>query len=225
MIIRLNHVSKGYNNKSVLKNLHLEIKQGDFTFLLGKSGVGKTTLLKLLYMNIFPDKGEVVINLNKNSVYASSRISSRQVQILRQRIGIIFQDFKLFNDRNVFENIAFPLRLQHYTNHLVKSKVHESLSKYRLTHKMNALPNTLSGGEQQRVTIARATITNPYLIIADEPTGNLDPHNTLNVLEIFKKLHAHGTTIIMATHQEHLVKSLPYNHMRLDNGSVSHKNF
>ncbi len=226
MIIRFNHVYKSYKNTNfALNNIHLEINKGDFVFLLGKSGAGKTTFLKHLYMENVPDRGEVVISLSKNVVYNSNKIKFKQIQLLRQKIGIIFQDFKLFNDRNVFENIAFPLKLQWGDQTKIKNRVYEVLSEYGLSHKANQFPYELSGGEQQRIAIARAIVNYPYLIIADEPTGNLDMANSIEVLNIFKKTHAKGTTIVMATHERQLIKSLPYHVVEIDKGKVLHQNF
>jgi cell division transport system ATP-binding protein len=214
------HVSKTYaGGNTALSDVSLKISKGEFVFLTGSSGAGKTTLLKMIYMDEFPDsKGQVVIDFGDEH-FDSKKISMRRVQALRRKIGIVFQDFKLLSDRTAFENVALSLLVSSDSSQAeIKKKVLETLGSVGISQRKNAYPAELSGGEQQRVAIARAMIHNPYLLIADEPTGNLDPENASEVFKIFQKINARGTAVIMATHNPAFYQSTPYRHLVMKHG-------
>ena len=218
------HVSKTYASGNLaLSNVNLKISKGEFVFLIGPSGAGKTTLLKMIYMDEFPDKeskGQVLVDFGEEH-FDSKKISMRRVQALRRKIGIVFQDFKLLSDRTVFENVALSLLVSSdFSQAEIKKKVLETLSVVGISQKKNSLPAELSGGEQQRAAIARAMIHNPYLLIADEPTGNLDPKNANEVFEIFQKINARGTAVIMATHNPAFYQNTPYRHLIMKQGAL-----
>jgi cell division transport system ATP-binding protein len=226
MLIALNHISKSYDKKwKALKDVHFRIEKGEFVFLTGPSGAGKTTLLKHIYMEERPDSGEVLISFNQDLTYQSSITSQSKIQQLRRKMGIVFQDFKLLPDRTVFENVAFALRAAGYKNRLIKKRVYEVLSQCGIAHRALQLPHQLSGGEQQRVSISRALANEPYMILADEPTGNLDPNTAKEIMDIFQNINATGTAILMATHNEALMKSLPYRCLSLRNGILKNRDF
>ena len=221
MLITFNHVYKSYQaQENTLKDVSLQIQKGSFVFLIGSSGAGKTTLLKHIYMNELPDKGEVSICFDKDTVFNSRNITLTKIQALRSKIGIVFQDFKLFFDRDIFNNIALPLQLKGEKPAIIKDKVYNILAQYSLTHKAKRYPQELSGGEQQRISVARSLIDNPYLIVADEPTGNLDPENSYKIVELFEKANAKGTTVVMATHQLDLVKKSHYPSIKIEDGRI-----
>ncbi|MDR2580431.1 MAG: ATP-binding cassette domain-containing protein [Fibromonadaceae bacterium] len=216
------HVSKTYACGNIaLSNVNLKISKGEFVFLTGASGAGKTTLLKMIYMDEFPDKkssGQVLIDFG-NEHFDSKKISMQGIQALRRKIGIVFQDFKLLSDKTVFENVALSLLVcSDYSQTEIKKKVLETLGTVGISQRKNALPAELSGGEQQRAAIARAMIHNPYLLIADEPTGNLDPENANEVFKIFQKINARGTAVIMATHNPTFYQNTPHRHLTMKQG-------
>jgi len=216
------HVSKTYSGGNVaLSNVNLKIAKGEFVFLTGASGAGKTTLLKMIYMDEFPDKagnGQVLIDFG-NEHFDSKKISLGRVQALRRKIGIVFQDFKLLGDRTVAENVALSLLVStKFPQAEIKKQVLETLSAVGILQKKNSMPAELSGGEQQRVAIARAMIHSPYLLIADEPTGNLDPDNANEVFRIFQTINSRGTAVIMATHNPTFYKNTPYRHLIMKQG-------
>jgi cell division transport system ATP-binding protein len=216
------HVSKTYDGGNIaLSSVNLKISKGEFIFLTGASGAGKTTLLKMIYMDEFPDresKGQVLIDFGAEH-FDSKKISLRQVQALRRKIGIVFQDFKLLSDRTVFENVALSLLVSSELSQTeIKKQVLETLNTVGILQKKNSFPAELSGGEQQRVAIARAMIHGPYLLIADEPTGNLDPENASEVFKIFQRINASGTAVIMATHNPAFYQNTPYRHLIMKQG-------
>ncbi len=216
------HVTKTYPSGNIaISNVNLKISKGEFVFLTGASGAGKTTLLKMIYMDEFPDKnsnGQVLVDFGEQH-FDSKKISLRRVQALRRKIGIVFQDFKLLSDRTVFENVALSLLVSTgYSQSEIKRRVFETLSIVGILQKKNSLPAELSGGEQQRAAIARAMIHSPYLLIADEPTGNLDPENANEVFKIFQKINAGGTAVIMATHNPTFYQNTPYRHLIMRQG-------
>ena len=220
------HVSKKYEKDwKALQDVHFRIDRGEFVFLTGPSGVGKTTVLKLIYMDERPDVGEVLISFNKDLAYRSAETSMSKIQLLRRRLGIVFQDFKLLPDRNVFENVAFALRVAGYSSKRLKQRVYEVLTLTGISHKAKNLPHQLSGGEQQRVSIARAMANEPYIILADEPTGNLDPQTSREIVKIFQNINASGTAVLMATHDYGLINSLPYRRLTLNRGALINRDF
>ena len=208
-MIRMFNVSKIYKKDwYALKKINLHIEKGEFVFLTGASGAGKTTLLKLIYMAEFPSEGQVIV-----AGYNSAEIKDKDIPYLRRKIGVVFQDFKLLMDRDVYWNLYFALRVIGTPKGNIKSKVLKLLSSVGLSHKLNAMPYELSGGEQQRVAIARALINEPYILLADEPTGNLDPEVTEDILRIIRDINISGTTVIMATHNPNLIQRFAQQNM------------
>ena len=183
-------------------------------------------MLKLLYLDEQPDEGEISMTFGPDQVYNSrERIAPKRVQWLRRHLGVVFQDFKLLPDRDVFENVALALRVSGVPEPRLKERVVEVLALTGLSHRQRSLPHELSGGEQQRVAIARAVANEPYVLLADEPTGNLDPETSQGILRLFQDIHALGATVIMATHDEPLIQNLPYRRIRLERGAVTSPEF
>jgi len=215
-MVEFKHVHKVYERDWVaLKDFNLKMEKGDFLFLVGPSGAGKSTVLRLIYMEQFPTKGEVVV-----SGYSSSTIRLREIPLLRRKIGVIFQDFKLLNDRDVFDNVAFALRVTNAPRRLIKKKVLQVLADVRLSHKRNSYPYQLSGGEQQKVAIARALVRDPFILLADEPTGNIDPQGSQEILQFLKDINAGGTAVLMATHNRELVEKTAFQTVFIEGGEV-----
>ncbi len=213
-MIQLSHVSKTYPSQiSALSDVTLEISPGEFTFLTGPNGSGKTTLLRILYCAERPTSGEVIVN----GIHITQK-GFRKIYQLRRTMGIIFQDFKLLRDRTVGENIAFALEVTGHAPREVREKVSEILSRVGLQAREEDSILSLSAGEQQRVAIARALVNDPPLLLADEPTGNLDDAMTFEVLQIFTELLLRGTTIVFATHDTDLILRYPYRVIHLLGG-------
>jgi cell division transport system ATP-binding protein len=210
-----NHVDFNYSNQPVFQDLNLQVEQGEFVFLIGKSGVGKTTLLQMIYMDRLPQSGYVQIG-----EYSSETIKPKELPYLRRKIGIVFQDFQLLPDRSVYDNLSFVLNVTGSSRRINKKKIINSLSEVGLAHKQNNMPHELSGGEKQRVAIARAIINDPFLVLADEPTGNLDPETAEEILDILKKINSRGTSIILATHNYELVRKHNVKIIRLEGGKA-----
>lgn len=210
-----NHVDFNYPNQPVFQDLNLQIDQGEFVFLIGKSGIGKTSLLQMIYMDLSPQSGYVQVG-----EYSSESIKSRDLPYLRRKIGIVFQDFQLLHDRNVYDNLAFVLNVTGSSNRINKKKIINALSEVGLAHKQSNMPHELSGGEKQRVAIARAIINEPFLVLADEPTGNLDPETADEILEILRKINSRGTSVILATHNYDLVRKYNAKIIRLEGGKA-----
>lgn len=201
-MIKLEHVSKAYSaGIPALNDVSLEIADGEFVFIVGDSGSGKSTLIKLLLKELEPTEGTIIIN-GKNL----GRIRRRQLPRFRRNIGIVFQDFRLLKDRNVYENVAFAQRVIGESNRHVRKKVPQMLSMVGLAAKYRSFPNHLSGGEQQRVAIARALINEPSILLADEPTGNLDNNNAWEVMKLLEEINQKGTTVVVVTHNLEIVK-------------------
>ena len=198
------------DKKPVFKNLNLTIQQGELVYVVGKSGSGKSTLLKSLYMDIRPTKGEILI-----AGYNSRTIKKREIPHLRRKLGIVFQDFRLLEDRNVYDNLAFVLMVTGTKETLIEEKVMHALDSVGLAHASKQMPLLLSGGEQQRRAIARALVREPLVILADEPTGNLDPDTSLEILEYLKRIHQKGITVIMGTHDYELVCHSPFRTLQI----------
>ncbi len=214
-MLTFSHVDFKYYNQPVFTDLNLQINEGEFVFLIGKSGIGKTTLLQMIYMNVLPQSGYVQFDK-----FSSETIKSRDLPFLRRKLGIVFQDFQLLQDRNVYENLAFVLQVTGARRSSVKRKVYHALSEVGLSHKQTNMPHELSGGEQQRVAIARAIINEPLLILADEPTGNLDPETASEILDILKKINSRGTAVLFATHNYDLVRKFDTKIIKLENGKA-----
>jgi cell division transport system ATP-binding protein len=214
-MLEINNLTFNYPNQPLFTDLNLSVEQGEFVFLIGKSGSGKSTLLQMIYMNLFPTEGYVRVGN-----YDSLSIKRKDLPFLRRKIGIIFQDFRLLPDRNVYDNLAFVLEVTGNRRRDNKRKIYDALSAVGLTHKQKNMPGELSGGEQQRIAIARAIINEPTLILADEPTGNLDPETSYEILEILQKIHARGTSVIFATHNYDLVRKYYTRIVKLENGKA-----
>ena len=189
--------SKGYG----VNNLNMTIDEGDFTFLIGPTGSGKTTLMRLIYFDLLPDTGLVKVNGK-----LSTKMSHRKIANARKSIGMVFQDYKLLGDRSLFENIALPLHVLGFSANDISTRVEEALELVGLEKKEKHLPSELSGGEQQRACLARAIIKEPDILLADEPTGNLDPVASFELVRLLETIHEMGTTILMASHNYNLIK-------------------
>ncbi|MBL7031715.1 MAG: ATP-binding cassette domain-containing protein [Nitrospira sp.] len=211
-MILLNDVSKSYDKKVVFKHLSLTIKKGELVYVTGPSGAGKTTLLKLIYCSEYPDSGK--INVDKWEV---SNLKHSAIPKLRRNIGIVFQDFKLFSTKTVFENIALPLRFSGMHPQKIRGSVVEMLKKVKLLHTADNFPPYLSGGEQQRIVIARAMVTNPLVLLADEPTGNLDAKNAKSIMNLFNEINTKGTTVVIATHNTEIYRGTGRRGLYIDN--------
>lgn len=199
-MIQLIHVSKSYDRRTALSDVTLEIGKGEFVLLMGPSGAGKSTLLRLLIGEERPDQGQIFVH-GKNV----SRLKQSEVPYLRRKVGTVFQDFRLLSKKSVFENVALPLIVQRASVADIRRKVTEALRAVGVEHKKDQSPNSLSTGEQQRVCIARAIVNGPVVLLADEPTGNLDPERTAEIIELFKLINARGTTVVVATHDPHVM--------------------
>ena len=216
-MVLLNNVSMVYENSGTVaaNGIDLEICDGEFVFLVGPSGSGKTTIIKLLTGEAMPTDGEIYVN-NFNL----SMIKPRQLPKLRRTLGVIFQDFRLINDKSVYENVAFAMRVVGTSNKEIRQRVPYVLELVGLEGREKRLPQELSGGEQQRVAIARALVNSPSLIIADEPTGNLDPVKSLELMLLLEKINELGTTVLVVTHEKELVNSFSKRVVALDQGSI-----
>ena len=215
-MIRLTDVQKEYENGThALRGVSLEIHDGEFVFLVGPSGSGKSTIIKLLTGEILPSGGKLMINgFNLN------KISARQIPLLRRSIGVIFQDFRLIEKKTVYENLSFAMRAVGTGPREIKKRIPYVLKLVGLDGKANQFPNELSGGEQQRVAIARALVNNPYTIIADEPTGNLDPARSLEIMMLLERINQLGTTVLIVTHEKDLVNKFQKRVITLERGIV-----
>jgi cell division transport system ATP-binding protein len=214
-MIKFTNVTFSFGSTTVLDNVSLEIKGGEFVFLVGQTGSGKSTLLRLMYMELLPTKGVVVIGK-----YHSTHIQRSEVPYLRRSLGIVFQDFRLLEDRNVFDNVAFALHVTGTKSSEIKKSVLHALADVGLSHKRNKMPMELSGGEQQRVVIARALVNSPQFLLADEPTGNLDPATSREIVELLKHINTRGTAVIVATHNYDLVRRVNERILQVKNGKV-----
>lgn len=213
MMLSFDSVEFHYKNQPVFTNLNLELDYGEFVFIIGKSGIGKSTLMQLIYMNQFPLTGNVRI-----ADFDSQTIKPYQIPLLRRKIGVIFQDFKLLPDRDVYQNLAYVMKVTGVSSKEIKRKINETLAEVGLSHKRLNKPQELSGGEQQRVAIARAIINDPILILADEPTGNLDPETSREILALLKKINKRGTAVLVVTHNYEIVKKANERVVKLDDG-------
>ncbi|MBD3322009.1 MAG: cell division ATP-binding protein FtsE [Chitinivibrionales bacterium] len=215
-MIRFSHVTKQYDGQfTALNNVTFFIDKGEFLFLTGASGAGKTTLLKHIYMEEIPSSGQVFV-CGHDSKYTKKK----HLPYLRRKLGIVFQDFRLLFDRDVFENVAFAIRATGASERKVKRKVFEVLAQTGLSHKVSYFPSQLSGGEQQRVCIARAIVNDPWVLLADEPTGNLDIDVSREIMDLLQQINTWGTTVIMATHDLQLIESRHYRQIELSRGSL-----
>lgn len=215
-MIQMFHVYKYYGKDHVaLDDINLKIEKGEFVFLVGSSGAGKSTLLKLIICEERAEQGQILIGgIN------ISRLKENQIPFLRRNIGFVFQDFKLIRRKTVYENIALPLEIIGAPGGEIRKRVQEILKLVQLEHRRNQFPQFLSGGEQQRVAIARALINRPSLLLADEPTGNLDEFLSVEIMDLLKNIHISGTTVIVATHNQHLMTKMGKRTIVLQKGKI-----
>lgn len=215
-MLKMVNVCKSYNGQDyALYNVNLHIKQKEFVFLVGPSGAGKSTFIKLLFKEISPESGDIFVNgININE------LEHDDIPGLRRLLGIVFQDYRLLSDRTVYENVAFAMRVIEAPSSLIRRRVMHVLDLVGLRDKANSKTTELSGGEQQRVAIARAVVNDPKILIADEPTGNLDPETKWDIMRIFQQINDSGATIIMATHDEDIVNNLNKRVIGIDGGRV-----
>jgi cell division transport system ATP-binding protein len=215
-MIELVHVTKTFQNSwTALKDVSFELEKGEFVFLIGPSGSGKSTILKTIMMEILPDEGLV-----KVAGFGSDCIKARDIPKLRRKLGVIFQDFKLLPDKTVYENVAFALEVTGAPEKAIHKKSMAVLNEVGMSHKRHSFPYQLSGGEQQKSAIARALVNDPFILLADEPTGNVDPAGTLEIIQILKNINAKGTAVLMATHEHELVKKMPHRVIELEAGAI-----
>lgn len=209
-------ISKTYpNGTTALRNIDIHIKAGEFVFVVGPSGAGKSTFIKMLFKEVIPTTGRLYVD--GVDVLA---LTAEEVPFLRRQLGIIFQDYRLLPDRTVYDNVAFAMQVIEAPSRKVKRRVMIVLELVGLKHKVNAYPGELSGGEQQRIAIARAIVNDPILVIADEPTGNLDPETSRDIMRIFTEINKTGTTIVMATHDKDIVDSMGKRVIAMEGGSI-----
>ena len=202
-MITLENVSKSYaKGQPALNNVSLHIDKGEFVFIVGNSGSGKSTLIKLLLKELEPTSGTIKVNDQD-----LGKLKRRQVPKYRRGVGCVFQDFRLLKDRNVYENVAFAQRVIERPNRVIKKRVPEILTLVGLAEKYKSFPRELSGGEQQRVALARALVNRPNILLADEPTGNLDPKNSLDIMKLMEDINERGTTVVIVTHNREIVNS------------------
>ena len=215
-MIEISHVSKSYGSGSkAIRDLSLTIDDGEFVFITGRSGSGKSTLIKLLMKELDPTKGRIVVN-----DMDLGKMPRRYVPKYRRKLGVVFQDFRLLPDRNVFENIAFAQQVIEAPTRQVKSRVLSMLSMVGLLDKYKAYPNELSGGEQQRVAIARALVNRPAILLCDEPTGNLDPANSAEIMKILNQANKQGTTVLVVTHNMEIVQQMKKRTITMSEGKI-----
>lgn len=219
-MIKLEHISKSYSaGIPALNDVNLEIEDGEFVFIVGDSGSGKSTLIKLLLKELEPSEGTITIDGK-----VLGRIKRRQIPKFRRNIGVVFQDFRLLKDRNVYENIAFAQKVIGESNKSIRKKVPNMLSLVGLAAKYKSYPRELSGGEQQRVAIARALINEPSILLADEPTGNLDNNNAWEIMKLLEEINARGTTVIVVTHNMEIVDVMKKRVITIKKGLVVNDN-
>lgn len=215
-MIEMKNVYKKYPNGVVAANgIDVEIKQGEFVYVVGPSGAGKSTFIKMMYREEKPSSGDIIVN----GVNLAT-LKNKRVPLLRRQLGVVFQDFKLLPKLNVYENIAFALEVIEESPKVIRKRVTDVLELVGLKHKARMFPNELSGGEQQRVAIARSIVNNPKVVIADEPTGNLDPETSWEIMNIFEEINNRGTTIVMATHNKEIVNTVRHRVIAIEGGLI-----
>lgn len=215
-LIQLKNVNKSYlHNHKALKNINLNIDEGEFVYLVGPSGAGKSTLIKSLYREVKADSGKVLIDRQNLTL-----VKSKDIPYIRRKIGVVFQDYKLISSKTIFENVAYAMESIGARRSQIKKRVNEVLTLVGLLHKSHSFPHQLSGGEQQRIAIARAIVNRPKLLIADEPTGNLDRDSSWNIMNLLERINLRGTTVIMATHDSQIVNTLRHRVIALENGEI-----
>lgn len=215
-MIVMENVYKKYPNGVVAANgIDVAIEQGEFVYVVGASGAGKSTFIKMMYREEKPTSGKIIVN-----GIDIAKLKNSKVPLFRRSIGVVFQDFKLLPSLTVYENVAFALEVIEESPRIIKKRVMEVLDLVNLKHKTRMLPSELSGGEQQRVSIARSIVNSPSIVIADEPTGNLDPDTSWEIMKIFEQINSHGTTIVMATHNKDIVNTKKHRVIAIDGGMI-----
>lgn len=214
-MIGFKDVTRIYDNMTALRKVTFGIEKGEFVYITGPSGAGKSTLLKLIYLAEKPDEGTISI-----AGWDTDTLRESAIPYLRRNIGVVFQDFKLLGNRSVYDNIALALRIRGFGETEIKGRVQDALKLVGLRHKTDNFPVALSGGEQQRITIARAIVGEPTVLLADEPTGNLDVDNAAGIMKIFKEINARGTTILIATHNRELFRNTGLRVLWFDSGNL-----
>jgi len=218
-VIRLTNVDIFQQNQLVLSRVNFEVNKSELVYLIGQTGSGKSSLLKVLYGDLHIKTGEGVV-----AGYDLKKLTTTEVPFLRRKIGIVFQDFQLLTDRSVEKNLEFVLRATSWTNEIeISARVREVLDKVGLRSKISKMPHELSGGEQQRVVIARALLNNPEVILADEPTGHLDPETSEEIAQLLHQISQTGTAVVLATHDYHIIRTHPARILNCDNGQVQEK--
>lgn len=215
-VIEFTNVTVSYDNRPVLDCINFNLGNGEFTYLIGQTGAGKSSFLKLIYHDLLPDEGNVRV-----ADMDVSNLDDKKVPILRRQLGIVFQDFQLLPDRTVYENVAFALQVTGQKKSFIKQRALEVLGLVGLSHKRKNMPSDLSGGEQQRVVIARALANEPRILLADEPTGNLDPAASAEIMDLLKQINNRGMAVLMVTHDYDTVKQYPYKTLKLEDGSIT----
>jgi len=214
-VIEFSNVSVTYDHRPVLDNIDFKLENGDFTYLIGQTGAGKSSFLRLIYRDLLPDSGRVRV-----ADMDVTNLPDKKVPYLRRRLGIVFQDFQLLSDRTVYDNVAFSLQVTGEKSNFIKQRVLEVLGMVGLSHKRKNMPEDLSGGEKQRIVIARALANEPRIMLADEPTGNLDPEASASIMELLKKINNRGMAVLMVTHDYDTVKQYPYRTLKLQRGKI-----
>ena len=216
-MIKFSHVTKTYRTNVGLEDVSVDIEKGDFVFLVGPSGAGKSTFIKLILKEIDADEGSILVDDRE-----VTQLSNREIPELRRMIGTVFQDFRLLPKKTVFENVAFAMEVLHKSKRQIRKQVPQILSLVGITDKADKYPDELSAGEQQRVAIARAMINNPMVLIADEPTGNLDPVTASEIMDLLEQINMRGTTIVMVTHAKDIVDRMKKRVIAIEKGRVIH---
>ncbi|HNR67707.1 MAG TPA: cell division ATP-binding protein FtsE [bacterium] len=214
-MIELQNVRIVYPTGEGIEHISFRVAPGEFLTIVGPSGAGKTTVLRAIYLDLWPQEGSVQV-----AEYNSLFMKKREIPFVRRKLGIVFQDFRLLPDRDVFENVAFACQVTGRRQKEIKKRVLRALADVGLSHKARKMPNELSGGEQQRVSIARAIANEPYVLLADEPTGNLDPQTALEIMNVLHRIHIRGTAVIMATHNYEMVKNFAERVIHMKNGRM-----
>ena len=215
-VIALNNITVSYEHRVVLDDITFHLENGEFVYLIGQTGAGKSSFLRLIYRDLLPDAGSVQV-----ADMEVGALAKKNVPLLRRRLGIVFQDFQLLPDRNIYDNVAFAMKVTGEKKDYIKQRVLEVLTMVGLSHRRNNMPEDLSGGEQQRVVVARALANEPRILLADEPTGNLDPEASANIMELLEKINGRGMAVLMVTHDYDTVRDYPHRTLKLSDGKIT----